>query len=125
MKTIIAFVVLNIALVTGNSQCGVLLMAQTTNNGSPFYEKSIRHSFDSAQGSDNRLSRNASQKEREGVLMVVNDIYGKERYSKVHIIENDGSSIFATDPSGKLTRGMYLITGTSQKNNSSKRLFIR
>ncbi len=58
------------------------------------------------------------------VLVVVYDVTGKESYSKVLITSTNGENVYAVDPSSKLTRGVYLITATSQQNIYSKRLIV-
>ncbi len=58
------------------------------------------------------------------VLVVVYDITGRETYSKVLITERNGENVFALDPSGKLEKGIYFVTGTSDKRVDSKKLII-
>jgi len=58
----------------------------------------------------------------EEVLVVVQDVLGKEYYSKV-IILDEGGSILAMDPSEKLRPGVYMITATS-KNSIYKRKIV-
>ncbi len=62
---------------------------------------------------------------KEEVLVVVTDISGKENYSKVHITENKGDNVYAVDPSGKLSPGIYIITATSHQHIHSKKMIVR
>jgi len=59
------------------------------------------------------------------VLVVVYDITGKENYSKVLITDTEGESVYAVDPSNKLSSGIYTITATSNQSIYSKRLIVK
>jgi Secretion system C-terminal sorting domain len=74
-------------------------------------------------GADVNVAINASKGEE--VLVVVYDVTGRETYSKVLITEDAGQNVFALDPSGKLSPGIYLITATSQQSVYSKKLIIK
>ena len=59
------------------------------------------------------------------VLVVVYDMNGKETYSKIVIIEQNGDRVYSLDLSSKLSAGVYLITATSQQNLYHKKLIIQ
>lgn len=59
------------------------------------------------------------------VLVVVYDATGRETYSKIFIIENKGQNVYAIDPSGKLSAGVYFITATSQQSIVSHKMIIK
>jgi len=65
-----------------------------------------------------------ADKDKE-ILIVVYDVTGRETFSKVIFTEQQGSNVFALDPSGKLTPGIYLITASSQDSVTSKKLIIQ
>ena len=74
----------------------------------------------------NDVEQRGSQKDpEEPILVVVYDMLGKEKYSKILITEDKGLNVFAIDPSGTLTSGMYMITATSNGSTLSKRLVIK
>ncbi|MCI5055949.1 MAG: T9SS type A sorting domain-containing protein [Flavobacteriales bacterium] len=60
----------------------------------------------------------------EEVLIVVQDVLGKELYSKVLMSNDNGSLNFALDPNGKLGPGIYVITASSKRKMKSQRLII-
>ncbi|MBL4577049.1 MAG: T9SS type A sorting domain-containing protein, partial [Flavobacteriales bacterium] len=62
--------------------------------------------------------------EGEEVLVVVLDMWGREHYSKIIILEDTGYTL-AFDPYGKLSAGVYLIVGSSNNRLYSKKLIIR
>lgn len=64
-----------------------------------------------------------SEADRE-ILVVVYDITGKESYSKVIITSMQGENFYAIDPNQKLSKGVYLVTATSNQSIFSKRLII-
>ncbi len=74
-------------------------------------------------GEDVNVAINADKGEE--VLVVVYDVAGRETYSKVLITQDVGQNVFALDPSGKLSPGIYLITATSQQSVYSKKLIIK
>jgi len=63
-------------------------------------------------------------KEGEEVLVVVLDMLGKQHYSKIIILEDNGYTI-AFDPSNKLAAGVYMVVGSSNNKLYSKKLVIR
>lgn len=59
------------------------------------------------------------------ILVVVNDFFGKETYSKIIIVEQSGEAVYAIDPSEKLSAGIYIITATSNNKIYTKKLVVR
>jgi hypothetical protein len=59
------------------------------------------------------------------VLVVVYDMLGKEMYSKVIVIDENGKDVYAIDPSRKLNPGVYLIIATSSNKIYKKRLIVK
>lgn len=59
------------------------------------------------------------------VLIVVNDIYGHELYSKVYITDMTSSSIFAIDVNKNIPSGIYFIIATSQDKIYNKKVVIQ
>ncbi len=70
-----------------------------------------------------KYSINAARGEK--ILVVVYDIKGAETYSEILILEITGENVFAVDPEGKLSPGIYIISATSNENVKSKKLIIR
>ena len=65
-------------------------------------------------------------KGREGdiVLVVVLDMLGKEHYSEIVVLEDDGQTL-AFEPSNELSPGIYMIQGSSNNKRYSKKLIIK
>ncbi|MBN2682330.1 MAG: T9SS type A sorting domain-containing protein [Bacteroidales bacterium] len=59
------------------------------------------------------------------VLVIVNDIMGKLKYSKVLFTDLSGSVLEAVDPNNVLSPGTYIIVGTSQDKIYKKKFIIR
>ncbi len=59
----------------------------------------------------------------EEVLVVVRDEQGNEDYGKI-VIEKAGKEIIASDAEGHLSKGVYLITGSSENVLYSRKLII-
>jgi len=76
-------------------------------------------------GAGNAINFAINTDKGKEVLVVVYDVTGREAYSKILITEQTGENIFALDPSGRLSQGMYLITATSDNNIFSKKLIIK
>ena len=66
----------------------------------------------------------SGQKDQE-ILVVLYDVLGKETYSKVYVLKDNGITVSAFDPDGKLASGIYIITATSDKNITSKKIIIQ
>lgn len=64
-----------------------------------------------------------SGKEEE-VLIVVYDVWGTQKFSKVIITEQMGNTVYAMDLDQKLNAGVYLITATSNQKMHSKRMVV-
>jgi hypothetical protein len=64
-----------------------------------------------------------SNKEEE-ILVVVYDMLGNEMYSKIIVTMDNGSAVYAIDPSQKLSAGVYMITATSSDVIYNKRLVV-
>lgn len=69
-----------------------------------------------------KLQINSNQ--NEDVLVVVYDTFGNVMYSKVIITNNNGSVVYAFDPSRKLNPGVYMITASSHQTIYNKRLIV-
>ncbi|PCH93715.1 MAG: hypothetical protein COB85_06530 [Bacteroidetes bacterium] len=67
---------------------------------------------------------NIKGKKNAEVLVVVRDILGKEHYSKIIVLENNGHTL-AIDPSEKLSAGVYLIVASSNNKLYNKKLVVR
>jgi hypothetical protein len=111
-------------------------LKQTDNNGKFCYSGFCKTEFNPSTHFSMQLYPNPANKiedvrillnETQGkeVLVVVRDCFGREAYSKVIIMENTGENIFAFDSSGKLEKGVYIVTGISDKYIHSKRLVIQ
>lgn len=61
----------------------------------------------------------------EEVLVVLNDLQGRDLFSKVVITDDNGEFVFAVDVENRLPAGIYLVVGTSQNNIYSRKLVIR
>ncbi len=64
-----------------------------------------------------------SEKDQE-ILVVVYDLTGRESYSKIIVTSTEGENVYAIDPSQKLSKGVYLVTATSNNEIISKRLIV-
>ena len=64
------------------------------------------------------------QETKEKVLVVVNDIYGREYYSKIYITHQNGF-VMACDCMNKLSPGTYIIIATSLNSIYKKKLIIK
>lgn len=110
-------------------------LKQTDYNGKYTYSNTISVNFTTSEEfhfnvypnpstSENiNLAINASQGKQ--ILVVVYDVTGREQYSKIVITQQQGENVFALDPSGKLTPGIYLITATSDDDVYSKKLIVQ
>jgi hypothetical protein len=58
------------------------------------------------------------------ILVVVYDVTGREAFSKVVVTKENGTNVFALDPSGSLHAGVYMITATSRDSIISKKLVV-
>lgn len=74
-------------------------------------------------GENINLSINAAKDEE--VLVVVYDATGRESYSKVIVTNDQAGNVYAIDPSGKLSAGIYLITATSRQSICSKKMIVK
>jgi len=70
------------------------------------------------------LSLEFANTEQKEVLVVVNDIYGRELYTKILITHQNGF-VVACDCMDRLPSGTYIIMATSQNNIYKKKLVIR
>jgi hypothetical protein len=61
----------------------------------------------------------------EEMIVVVYDVMGRQNFSKVLVMSDDGNNVFAIDPDNKLQPGVYMITATSGKTNFSKTLIVK
>lgn len=61
----------------------------------------------------------------EEILVVLNDIEGKQVYSKVMLTSDNGSFINAIDTENRLPAGIYLIIGSSRNDIYSRKLVIK
>jgi hypothetical protein len=59
------------------------------------------------------------------ILIVVYDVLGQEKYSKVIVTEQKGNMIYVMDLSQRLDTGVYMITATSNQKNYSKKLVVK
>jgi Secretion system C-terminal sorting domain len=73
----------------------------------------------------NNINIQLSGGEDSEILVVVNDILGKQYYSKVIVTGESGANVFALDPSEKLAVGIYMITATANDNIISKKLIVQ
>ena len=62
--------------------------------------------------------------ENEEILVIVQDILGELHYSKVTIIGYTKEMVIVIDPYKNLSRGTYIITGSSNNNLYHKKLVI-
>ena len=58
------------------------------------------------------------------VFILVRDVIGQEYYSKVFFVAND-KEIFAIDPSGKLSPGIYFVVAASNNTMYEKKIMIK
>jgi len=74
-------------------------------------------------GENATLTLSGLQKE-SSVLVVLNDVLGKEYYSKVVMTASDGSVNFVIESSTALPSGVYLITASSNNKLFSKKIVV-
>ena len=110
-------------------------LKQTDNNGASTYSNIEMVNFtpeadfsfnvfpNPNNGDNINIAINASKGQE--VLVVVYAMTGKESYSKVIVINDNGDKVFAIDPSGKLAPGIYMITATSQESIYSKKMIVK
>lgn len=73
----------------------------------------------------NMLNLSISAPSNEEVLVVVNDLFGREYYSKVIVVE-DGRYKLVVDPSEKLQPGVYSVIASSHNNRLySQKVVVR
>lgn len=60
----------------------------------------------------------------EEVLLILMDELGREHYSKVVVVESD-KEVFIISTDGKLSRGLYIILGSSMNNLYNKHILIK
>ena len=60
----------------------------------------------------------------EEVVIVVYDVFGKEKFSKVIITKQKGNTAYAIDLEQRLNAGVYMITATSSQKMYSKRMVV-
>ncbi len=58
------------------------------------------------------------------VVIVVYDVLGQELYSKIVVTEQKGNAVYAIDLLQKLSKGVYMITATSNQKIYCKRLIV-
>ncbi|OFY20727.1 MAG: hypothetical protein A2W98_01280 [Bacteroidetes bacterium GWF2_33_38] len=63
--------------------------------------------------------------EHEEVLVVVRDILGNAKYSKVFVTEETEDYVFAIDQLNNLSSGVYIIIGTSKNEMYYKKIVIK
>ena len=80
--------------------------------------------FPNPSSSGQEVQVNISGSGDGSVLVVVNDMLGREYYSKVFIFEN-GPCAFAIDKEHNLAAGVYLVTASSNDKLVSKKIIIR
>lgn len=75
-------------------------------------------------GSKFYLSAKNSSEQKE-ILVIVHDLYGKEAFSKIIVLEESSSSVIAVDAQEGLKPGIYMITGSSNHQLFSKKLVVK
>lgn len=65
-----------------------------------------------------------SSENEEEIVIVVYDVFGKEKFSKVIVTEQKGNTVYAIDLEQKLNSGVYMITATSSQKMYSKRMVV-
>lgn len=73
------------------------------------------------RGTINVSVRAAKDKE---ILVIVYDMMGREAYSKVIVTQQNGATIMALDPSGKLEKGVYYVCASSDNKVENKLLVV-
>lgn len=58
------------------------------------------------------------------ILVVVYDLMGREAFSKVIVTLQNGATVMALDPSGKLEKGIYYVCASSDKRVDNKLLVV-
>lgn len=61
----------------------------------------------------------------ENLLVVVYDMLGREIYSKVELMENDGFLFTLTTDGRRLTSGVYLITASANDKVFHQKLIVK
>ena len=112
-------------------------LKQTDFNGDYSYSDWVAVNFNTEQTSEINIYPNPVNKtesiyvdmnglnEQSDVLIVVNDIYGHELYSNVHIIKESTSSVFAINTDNNLSPGIYFIIATSNNKIYNKKIIIQ
>ncbi|OFX19166.1 MAG: hypothetical protein A2033_02070 [Bacteroidetes bacterium GWA2_31_9] len=112
-------------------------LKQTDSNGDFSYSDWVAINFNTLQPSEINIYPNPINKtesiyidmngltKNSEVLIVVNDIYGHELYSKVYITDMTSSSIFAIDVNKNIPSGIYFIIATSQNKIYNKKVVIQ
>jgi hypothetical protein len=59
------------------------------------------------------------------LLVVVYDMFGREIYSKVEVIENEGFLFTLSTDGNKLPAGVYLISASANDNVFKQKLIVR
>lgn len=73
---------------------------------------------------NNVMLRISNFHEKE-ILIVVNDSYGREMYSKILLVNSNHEASEAIDPYNRLPSGIYIITGTSNNQLYQQKIVIR
>ena len=58
-------------------------------------------------------------------MVVVNDMLGREIYSKVEVIENDGFLFTITSDGQRLSSGVYLISASANDKVFHQKLIVK
>ena len=66
-----------------------------------------------------------SGKQGDQVLIIVQDLLGREFYSQVMLLSSNDTETIAVDPSGKLAAGVYFVVATSNDVIYKKKLVIK
>lgn len=91
------------------------------------FKSNMEFSFDvyPNPNSGENINLNLRSTEDLEVLVVVYDMTGKESYSRIIVTSTQGENVYAIDPNQKLSKGVYLVTATSNQSIYSKRLVVQ
>ena len=60
----------------------------------------------------------------KNIIVVVRDVNGREIYARIIILENGINQVIALDPESRLTKGLYIISATSDNSIFNKKLIV-
>ena len=101
--------------------CGSAAMAQ--GSGVPAESPDFRVFPNPNQGGDTYVSLKGFK--AENLLVVVYDMLGRELYSKVEVMENEGFLFTVSTDGNKLPAGIYLITASANDKVFRERLIVK